>query len=139
VILIISFGKSIKKITFATTFHKLTGISTYKAIIAALLLGLYAFIVTPVQLWHQHSYETGPASEQTSTEKHSKTVSTSTGNIAEANCQLCTHHYSIYLDVVAERLEIPFNAFQSHEQYFIFSIPSSPLLHFTNKGPPALS
>lgn len=120
-------------------FIKLAGITKYKTILTALFLGLYAFIATPVQFWHEHNYETSTASEQSSAEKHPVSVSKSTGNIADTNCQVCTHHYSIYLDVALMRIEMPVKAFQSIEQDYFFSIPSSPYRHFANKGPPALS
>ncbi|BAV07423.1 hypothetical protein [Filimonas lacunae] len=44
--------------TFATVFQKqesLKNINVYKRIAAAALVALYAFIVTPVRLWHHHA------------------------------------------------------------------------------------
>jgi len=114
-------------------------IRKYKTFITAILLAVYAFIATPVQLWHQHNYATITVSQKLSTEKQSTSFSKFSQQVDDANCQICSYHYSIFIDAEVVRLETPFIASQSIEQYYVFSIPSSPFLRFSNKGPPALS
>jgi hypothetical protein len=102
-------------------------------------LVIYAFIATPVQLWHQHDFESIAVTEKTSKKKHSTILSAYSPNAADTNCQICSNHYSIFIDVKIARLENPFIVSQSLEQFYVFSIPSSPVLDFSNKGPPSLS
>ena len=120
-------------------YIKLNRIRKYKTFITALLLAVYAFIATPVQLWHQHNYETNTVSGKSFKEKQLTSFSTFSQQVADSNCQICSHYYSIFIDAEFVRLEAPFIVAQSVEQYYVFSIPSPPFLHFSNKGPPALS
>ena len=120
-------------------YIKLNIIRKHKTFITAVLLAVYAFIATPVQLWHHHNYKTNTVSEKSSKEKQSASFSKFSQQVVDANCQICSHHYSIFIDAEIVRLEAPFIVAQSVEQYYVFSIPTSPFLHFSNKGPPALS
>jgi hypothetical protein len=124
---------------FATTLQILSPIRKYKTFIATTFLAIYTFVATPVQLWHQHHSETRTQSEKSSKKKHSTSFSNYTQQAADTNCQICSHHYSIYSDVKFVRLEKPFLVSQPLEQFCVFSIPASPVFDFSNKGPPFLS
>lgn len=120
-------------------YIKLNIIRKYRTFITAVLVALYAFIATPIQLWHNHNYKTNTVSEKSSKEKQSASFSKFSQKVADSNCQICSHHYTTFVDVEVLRLQTPFIVSQSIQQYFVFLIPSPPILHFSNKGPPALS
>ncbi len=134
-----SFEKSMRSHIFATTLQKLNITRKYKTFINAFLLAVYAFIATPVQIWHHHNYDTKTISEKSSREKQLASFSKFSQQSVDANCQMCYHHYSIFIDAEIVSLEAPFIFAQSVEHYYVFFIPPSPFLHFSNKGPPALS
>jgi len=113
----------------------LTGLRTYKVLLGAFLLALYAFIATPVQFWHHH--QVAHAASQTHNSQHDILLQDD-GSLPDANCPVCSHKYSSYS-------EIPIIAFEpchhvAAAQYggyqllvvtaFSFSLP--------NKGPPAI-
>ncbi|MBP8115332.1 MAG: hypothetical protein KAY50_08245 [Chitinophagaceae bacterium] len=114
-------------------------IRKYKTFITAILLAVYAFIATPVQLWHHHNYETNTVSGKSSKEKTSTSFSEISQQAVDANCKICSHHYSTFIEAAIIKIEAPYIVSQSLEQYYVFPILSSPFLHFSNKGPPALS
>ena len=120
-------------------YIKLNRILKYKTFITALLLAVYAFIASPVQLWHHHTYETNNGYRKSFKEKKVTSFSAFSKQVKDLNCQICSHYYSIFIDAKAVRLEVPFIVAQSVEQHYVFSIPSPPFLHFSNKGPPTLS
>jgi hypothetical protein len=100
---------------------------------------MYAFIATPVQLWHQHGFETITLTDKSSKKKESTSFSNYTQQADEANCQICSHHYSIFSDVKFVRLKKPFIVSQPLEQFYVFSIPTSLIQQSSNRGPPSLS
>jgi hypothetical protein len=107
--------------------------------ITALLLAVYAFIATPVQLWHQHDYVATSLSESVSKEIQSPSFSTSAQQVVDASCQVCSHYYSTFIGTEVVRFEAPFVVAPTVEQSYVFAVPSSPFQCFSNKGPPALS
>jgi hypothetical protein len=114
-------------------------VSKYKTFISALLLAVYAFMATPVPLWHRHNYEANTVTEKSAQEKELASFSKFSLQAVNTNCQICSHQYSIFIDTEMVRIEAPFVVNQSVEQHYVFSIPLSPSLHFSNKDPPALS
>lgn len=119
-------------------YIKLINIRKYKIIITTILLVIYAFIATPVQLWHHHNNETNSVAEKSSEESQATAFFDASLQFVDGNCQVCAHHHSIFIDTKVLSFTTPIIAFISPEQYYVFSIPSSPSLHFSNKGPPAL-
>ena len=133
---------------------------TYLNVIAVVLLGLYAFIAMPVQVWHKHAAKQSYYSQLTVKAVNAdadnsvgsfgrvdlKTASTQSeiGIMKEVssaaanadNCKICTHHYSSYLESTGCILlsKVPFskNLYSSFQSSF----PREEVLSFSNKGPP---
>ena len=120
-------------------YKKLREFIKYKKIVAYTLLVLYMFIAIPIQLWHDHENIDYALSAKLNKAKQSVNISIPSQNAADADCQICSHHYSIFTEAkeVVYQLSIP--AFQTIEPYYVFSLPPSPLSQFSNKGPPYLS
>jgi len=97
---------------------------------------VYAFIATPVQLWHHHNYTATVAGKNTS-EKKIIVVSATTTTI-DANCAACSHTYSGYNLVASFNLQMPFLIVEPKDAYYILSIPFSLILQYSNRGPPEL-
>jgi hypothetical protein len=117
----------------------MTGIRKYKTLIAVVLLMVYAFIATPVQLWHHHNYKVSTATEKSSKQKAESTFSNTSQQATDTNCEICSHHYSIYSDITIIVFDSPSPIFKSNKGHYLFSIPSPTHFNFSNKGPPALS
>lgn len=115
---------------------KLTTIKTYKQFIAVLLMALYAFVATPVQLWHHHNYAT--VTSGASDKKETASFSKSTDKSVEANCKVCSHQYSTYNDGATVIFAAPLFSDKAKQGFYYTSVPSTPLHNFSNKGPPAL-
>jgi predicted amidohydrolase len=98
---------------------------------------VYAFIATPVQLWHQHNYVANTACKNAADKK--VTVTTAKTTIVDANCAACSHVYSTYSLVADLSLEKPFLVLQPKDACYILSIPFSPILQSSNRGPPELA
>lgn len=64
-------------------------LSTYRQIIAAILLALYVFIATPVEHWHHHA----GAVSGTDLTVYPKAKVTSAG---KEHCTICAHQYTVY-------------------------------------------
>ena len=101
-------------------------------------MALYAFVATPVQLWHHHNYPAA-SSSGSSDKKETASFSTATGKSVDANCQICSHQYSTYSDGADVIFAAPVFIANAKEGYYYSSIPSAPLFNFANKGPPALA
>jgi hypothetical protein len=121
-------------------YIKLISAKKYRVVIATLLLVVYAFIATPVQLWHQHTYVASAKCASTANKKATDiTVKSAQQTIVDANCAVCSHFYSAYSFVANVELEMPSLVLQVKHAFYIFSIPCSPLLNTSNKGPPELA
>lgn len=96
------------------------------------------FIVAPIQLWHQHENSDCVLSEKLSKAKRSTKISTPDQNGVDADCQICTHHYSIFTEAKQVGYQPPILAFETFEPHYVFSLASAPLSQFSNKGPPKL-
>lgn len=76
------------KILFLQHYCKtLPSLYSYRPVVAAILLALYAFIATPVQYWHHHGV---PASESGSAAlKHGKII-----HAGKGRCAVCAHQFA---------------------------------------------
>ncbi|MBX2921907.1 MAG: hypothetical protein KF746_06930 [Chitinophagaceae bacterium] len=107
----------------------------YRQLTAILLLVVYAFIATPVQLWHHHDAEKPITDAGIKTSFVSKIADT----VSEANCLICHHQYSVYNDdiivpVIAAVTEFSFqNGHYTPVLVHFIALPSQ------NKGPPVFS
>ena len=120
------------------TKTKLTELRKYKHLVAVVLLAVYAFIATPVQLWHHHTY---PAKNIAASPSFDKEKITEAGNNStiEGNCQLCSHHYSIYSNEAVPAFEIFISFINSKDGFYALAILLAPYFNSTNKGPPAVA
>jgi hypothetical protein len=96
---------------------------------------VYAFIATPVQFWHHHKYEPGAIASH-STEANA--ISKSDVKTDDANCQICSHHYSVYTDDAPPVFATTGVSKVANESYSLQSVPTSPFFNLTGRGPPAL-
>jgi hypothetical protein len=112
--------------------------STYRHLLATFLLALYAFIATPVQLWHHHQYPVKVVKTTPSNAK-SDTVAAGTGISLETDCAVCSHKYSSYNDEVLAPYETSLTVIAvKNGCYSLQQVTASPA-SLLNKGPPALS
>ncbi|MFT3948184.1 MAG: hypothetical protein QM763_14535 [Agriterribacter sp.] len=107
----------------------------YRQLTAVLLLAMYAFIATPVQLWHHHD------SEKHITDAGIKTsfVSKIANAASEANCLICHHQYSVYNDDIIIPLIAAVTEFSLQNGYYIAELVHFIALPSQNKGPPVFS
>lgn len=112
---------------------KMNSIKQYRRCVTVVLLLLYAFIATPVQLWHHHdvvkqSGEPGFGVLDTFTP--------STDTISEGNCLICHHQYSVYNNdvIIPAIIEVAF--FSSQDGYCMPKMIHIPSFSFQNRGPP---
>jgi hypothetical protein len=118
--------------------QKLIVIRTYKHFIAAILLALYAFVSTPVQVWHHHNIsECIPAA--TSDIAKNETISKASGSNSESSCQVCSHKYSTYNDDALFSIESSLILTAAKNGYYCLPVISTPSFSSPNKGPPVLS
>lgn len=117
----------------------MTNIRKYKTLLAAVLLTVYAFIATPIRLWHYHNYIVNTKSEKSSEQKVAPTFFNSSHHAIDANCKICSHQYSVYSDATIIVFDSPSLTLQSNKEYYFFLIPSYPHFNFFNKGPPAIA
>jgi hypothetical protein len=96
---------------------------------------VYAFIATPVQLWHHHSSADKSSIINNSTDGQ-KSISVKAYGSSSHDCKICSHKYSIYNDD-------SFKPEQSHEFTYLDTEPVSEFFHIeapcfnlSNKGPP---
>ena len=118
--------------------NKLTDLRTYKHFIAAILLVLYAFVTTPVQLWHHHNTTESTSAATSNSVKHNTISKTSDSN-SESSCQICSHKYSTYSDDALLQVESTRILTAAKNGYYCLPFISTPSFSLTNKGPPVLS
>lgn len=131
----------IKQLFFQLRYkNKLTELRKYKNVIAVVLLAVYAFIATPVQWWHHHNYCTVTSVSSLQSGSAVKiTASNAANKIIENNCQICSHHYSIYSSDNVNSFKIFSSTCNPKDGLNAPAIPLAPYLNSTNKGPPSLS
>jgi hypothetical protein len=115
-----------------------TAIGTYKHFIAAILLALYAFVSTPVQLWHHHDISESTQASTSDSEKHD-TISKASDSNSESSCQICSHKYSTYNDDALFPVESSLIITAAKNGHYCLPVISTPSFLLPNKGPPALS
>ena len=108
----------------------------YRQLVALFLLLVYAFIATPVQLWHDH--DTAKGSVQSAGQKQSS-FTNGTKLFNDSNCPVCHHQYSTYHnDFIFPVVPNPCE-FSSQNGYYTLRFVYSPFFSFQNKGPPFLA
>jgi hypothetical protein len=108
---------------------------TYRPLIAAILLVTYAFISTPVQLWHHHNVVNSSEEGRCTKERFIQTK----GIYYNKHCSVCKHQYSAYHDgVIIPAVPDP-REFSSQNGYYTLALVYPPLFSFQNKGPPFLT
>ncbi len=131
------------KITiFATTLQKpkLIKLKKYKSLIAVILLTVYAFIATPIQIWHHHDVAASASNPAMQTANKATITATAADNkTINDNCQICSHHYSIYANDAEPAFEIFISCINPKEGFYALAILLAPYFNSTNKGPPALA
>gem|GEM_PF-3920267 len=80
---------------FATLLQKLNRYKSYRFWGTLFLLFLYAFILVPVQLWHQHPPAIVGHSSGQPDFNSSKYLPGSVSSV-DSNCSVCEHKYSEY-------------------------------------------
>lgn len=109
---------------------------TYKKAFGAILLALYVFITTPVQVWHGHYHHSVTASKSVTLENQEAFTQQANDSI-DASCNICDHHYSVYVDDAISIIQATLSNPLAEEANLISTIPSTPDFCFSNKGPPA--
>jgi len=105
----------------------------HRKLLTALLLALYAFIATPVSLWHHHKVQSPISSSE---QKISKAT---IANDSDANCSICQHQYASSNN---DAIFFSLNAIKPTKSFTTFySFPFLPSIAYSkqNKGPPFFS
>jgi hypothetical protein len=108
----------------------------YKTYISVLLLALYAFIATPVQLWHHHVYA---ASSASSNSKEETSVTKSPAKKFDTNCKICSHHYSVAANDAVTVYFPPVTFCNTVIDPYLLNKIANPVYGQSNKGPPAIA
>jgi hypothetical protein len=112
---------------------------TYRPILAAFLLAVYAFIATPVQWWHHHQFETKLSVVKVPGGVKSDSVSPGASRTLEADCPVCSHKYSSYSNEALTPFVLTLPVITAkHGCYLLQRLANSPAA-LTNKGPPVFS
>ena len=112
--------------------------TTYRQIVAAILMALYMFIATPVWLWHKHDYPYNLKSATGSEAKTGLSKGDSQTYIEEV-CGICSHKFSSYSDNLPVCCDAPKILEAEKKSFFSEEISIAPRSHLPNKGPPAIS
>jgi len=114
--------------------HFLTVGKTYRQWTAAFILAVYAFIATPVQLWHHHPPAAREAGQAKAPGKGYRFMVQK--NTAADDCPICSHKYSTYTDYTYTPEISSAVSYADIKLSFCSSIILSPSFHFSNKSPP---
>ncbi|THU40250.1 hypothetical protein FAM09_10300 [Niastella caeni] len=116
----------------------MTAIRTYKYFIGAVLLALYTFVATPVQLWHHHKIV--HAARQTNHPGSNHDLLTQGNESAQdANCSVCSHKYAAYNDHSIAAFEKTIQVTGTKNGYYQLPAVAAPSFPLPNKGPPSIS
>lgn len=112
----------------------------YKQVAAIVLLAVYAFITTPIQLWHHHDYVITAAASSLQQDNTTKISSSdSSTSTIEDNCQICRHLYSFYINDDVTVFKIFRAVINTKEGVYAHTIPLAPYFSSTDRGPPAIA
>lgn len=98
------------------------------------MLVLYAFIATPVSYWHHHKNTWG----KNNTEQHSQ-VAKKSNLVTDANCKICSHHYSVSADDAITVYFYPINFLNTFSDFYTLKRIANPGYGQSNKGPPVVA
>jgi hypothetical protein len=115
----------------------LTVFRTYKVVLGAFLLALYAFVATPVQYWHHHKTVHAAKPDLAKNSQQHLFFQDGDGSQQDANCPVCSHKYSTYSEISIIAFEPCIQV--TGAQYGCYQLPSvtAPSFPLPNKGPPA--
>jgi hypothetical protein len=117
----------------------LAALRSYRYILAAFLLTLYAFIAIPVQLWHHHQNILAAKPGIVAANTESDTVSQSSDLSSDTHCQACSHKYSTYHDDAIVPFQTLLLVIAAKNDCYALQLIAAPALSLPNKGPPSLS
>lgn len=103
--------------------------------IAILMLVIYGFVATPVQLWHDHD-NSDIENSFNNGKQNQLSESKSAGGAVEKNCKICSHQYSNHEAGAVVLFKVPFVMSSSDDCVYYNFLPASPIFDFSNKGPP---
>ena len=95
---------------------------------------LYAFIATPVSYWHHHK----SFCEKNNT-KQSSQIAEESNEAVDANCKICSHHYSVSANDAITYYFSPINFINTFSDFYILKRIANPGYGQSNKGPPAVA
>ena len=104
---------------------------TYKVLLGAFFLALYAFVTTPVQYWHHHS-----AKQKHNQSQYDRLLQNDNSQ-QDANCPVCSHKYSSYSEITIIAFELCKNVAVVQFDFYLPSTITAPSFLFFNKGPPS--
>jgi hypothetical protein len=113
--------------------------TTYRQFIAAVLLALYAFVIAPVQLWHQHGREAVKEASAFVASAEDASFAADTDVSSDADCPICQHQYatcdadSSVPEVMIISTPAMTNGWYAQHALSAFALTAS------NKGPPVLA
>jgi len=107
----------------------------YQKALVVVLMALYAFITTPAQMWHSHTYAAAGAFAST-VEEGRQGIPLLSEDSLDIHCGICAHHYSIYIAETPSCIEELLINHTLPGQEFLCSITTIPNPVFCNKGPP---
>ena len=116
----------------------MAGFRKYKIITTAFLLVLYAFIATPVQLWHHHAPFAKAAQIPGKLNQDDATI-TIKGQSNSVDCSICSNEYAIYNNDAVTLQIIKVKGRGTTNTYHLLSITAPPYTGIFNKGPPVLA
>ncbi|KYP16289.1 hypothetical protein [Flavihumibacter sp. CACIAM 22H1] len=107
-------------------------LSSYKITFSSLLLLLYGFIATPVQLWHHH------AAPQEAEEGKLQVAEMRPADQPElhTNCSVCAHAYTVYLQDQLLHLYVNEPVFARLFAMPLFQLDATALANRLYRGPP---
>jgi hypothetical protein len=115
----------------------LTIFKPYRRLIGLILLGVYAFLITPVQFWHHHA--NAGAGHLASVTAAKQPLLEKAPDISNHNtCLVCSHKYAVFYDNALFPPSIA--GVQYAVGYTGYQLPclSAVAIQRPNKGPPSV-
>ncbi|OQP62211.1 hypothetical protein A4R26_18215 [Niastella populi] len=111
--------------------------STYKNLLGAFLLALYAFVATPVQYWHHHKTIHG-AKKTHAADSQQQLLFQDDGSQQDANCPVCSHKYATYSEIAITASNLGHHVTGPQLGYYQLPAVTAPSFPLPNKGPPVV-